>query len=436
MKRLNTPLIGLSSLALAAVLTAVALAQGGTLPPLPRDAKVTITFYNYNLASAGIGAEGTKQLISEFEAANPNIKVDPIPAPSNELIARLQADVVAGRAPDVAQIVFSDLEFAVTNFGIKPLEELIPARELQAHYIGLHPRGLDLARLNGKTYGLPYVFSTPVLFYNADLFKAAGLNPDKPPRTWAEIKTYALAIKNKTGKAGFFPGVYGAADWMFQSLLLSNGGRVMSADRKHLTFAEPPALGAINMLHDLVTSGAHPNISAADAIPAMAAGNIGMYLQTSALQSFLINSSKGKWELRAAQMPRFGTKAARPTNSGSGVFILAKDPQKQRAAWELIKFLTSKRGYTIITSKIGYLPLRTEIVKDPQYLEGWVKENPMIMPNLEQLDRLSPWVPLPGANYRQINKIMMDALEQAVYDGDVENVMKSAQERASQLLPR
>ena len=428
---LSVTIVGLSGL------LALAAAQGQYLPPLGKDQKVSITFYNYNLASAGIGAEGTKQLIAEFEVANPNIKVEGVPAPSNEVLGRLQADVVAGRTPDVAQIVFADYEFAINNLGVKALEDLISPRELGAHYVGMVQRGLELARLNNKTYGLPYVFSTPVLFYNADVFKAAGLDPNRPPRTWAEVKQYALAIKSKTGKNGVYVACHGAFDWMYQSLVLSGGGRVMSQDRKRLTFAEAGALEAPKMLRDLVDSGAHPNLAAADAQSAMAAGNIGMYLQTSALQNFLLNSAKDKFELRSAKMPAFGNKTAYPTNSGSGVFIMSKDPAKQRASWELIKFLTSKRGYTIITSKIGYVPLRPDIVKDPQFLKPFADANPIIKPNLEQLDRLSPWVPIPGQNYKQITKLMMDALDQSVFGkADVEATMKAAQDRASELMPK
>lgn len=431
---------------LTALITALALTaplagaqtQGGKLPPLPKDAKVTITFYNYNLASAGIGAEGTKQLIAEFEALYPNIKVEGVASPSNEIIARLQADVVARRTPDVAQIVFADMEFAIKNLGVKALEDLISERELAAHFVGMHPRGRALGLLEGKTWGIPYVFSTPVLFYNADLFRQAGLDPNRPPRTWAEVKTYALQIRNRTQKAGFFPAVYSPFDWMWQSFALSFGGRVMTQDRKQLTFAGEGGLSAVRMLRDLVDSGAHPNITAADAQAAMAAGNLGMYLQTSALQNFLLNSARGKYDLRSAQMP--GTSPGRlsvPVNSGSGVFLMSNDPLKQRAGWELIKFLTSNRGYTIITSKIGYVPLRDEAVKGEQFLAPWLRENPIVSPNIEQLNRLSPWVPIPGQNYRQITKLMMDAVEQAVLGkDDPVKVLRDAQERAQALMPR
>ena len=161
-----------------------------------------------------------------------------------------------------------------------------------------------------------------------------------------------------------------------------------------------------------------------------------MLLNTSALQRALIAGAQGKYELRSATMPGFGDKLAVPTNSGSGLVILASDPVKQRAAWELMKFLTSKRGYTIITSEIGYLPLRTDIVNDPAYLGDWVKAHPLVQPNLDQLSRLQPWVAYPGSNYRQIEKLMMDAMEQAVFGGaDVASTLKAAQDQAQGLMP-
>lgn len=419
-------------------LAGIGLAQN-YLPPLPKDAKVNITFYSYNLASAGIGADGTKQLMEEFMAANPNIKVEGVPVPVDQLITRVQADIVAGRVPDVAQLGFGTLDYAVNNYGLRALEDIIPARELQAHLIGMHPRGIDLGRLNGKTYALAYTFSTPVLFYNADLFKAAGLDPDKPPRNWEEVRRYATAIKDRTAKSGVYTLTFGASsgDWLIQSLILSNGGQIISPDRKQLLFGQPEAATAIKTLRDLAQAGLMPNVSIFDAITLMTGGNLGMYLSTSALQGALLAGSKGKFELRAAKMPAFGNKVTRPTNSGSALYLLSRDPLKARAAWEFMKFVTSKRGYTIITSKIGYLPLRPDIVNDPQYLKSWADQNPLIKPNLEQLNNLRPSSAFPGSNYGQISMTLIQAVEAAVFgpDNDVSKVMKDAQDRAQGLMP-
>ncbi len=424
--------------------TAAAVLAGGAAPSLAAEIpafdanrKVTITFYNYNLASAGIGKDATEQMIAEFQAKYPNITVQGVPVPSTDMTTRVQADIVAGRVPDLAQLIFNDLDHAVTNFGLQPLQDIIPTGEWREHTQGMVPAGLTLAAMKGKTYGIPYVFSTPMLFYNADLFRAAGLDPDKPPRTWAELKTASLAIKQKTGKEGFGAGAYDQFDWMRQALILSNGGRTISEDRKTLMFGEEGAVGTYKMLRDLVESGAHTRSSAGDMADAMRSGNMGMYLQTSVYTRNLLSGAQGKWDLRAAKMPTFGDKPAAPTNSGSGLFILAKDPQKQRAAWELMKHLTNERAYTIITEKIGYLPLRLNIVDDPQYLGPFVKETPLIRPNLEQLASLKPWESMPGPNYKQIQRIEQAAVEQAVFGtGDVATIMMDAQKRAQALMPK
>ncbi|MFD1941641.1 ABC transporter substrate-binding protein [Paradevosia shaoguanensis] len=421
--------------ALALLATGPALAQA---IPASVDQPVTITFYNYNLGSAGVGKDATEKLIAEFMAANPNITVQGVPYSAGDGNARLQADLAANQPVDLVQLGFNSLDYARTNYAAKALEDLIPADELAAHFDGMSPNGLKLGVLDGKTFGLAYTFSTPILFFNADLFKAAGLNPDAPPQTWAEVKAAALAIKDKTGKPGFTAGIFGpsAADWLFQGVVRSNNGSVLSADRKTLTFAEPAAVEAVAMIKDLYEGGAYENIDINAAMENMAAGNLGMYLQTSAVQGVLVKGATGKFDLRAAPMPRFGDKPTRPNNSGSALVILSSDPVKQRAAWELMKFLTSKHGYTIITSEIGYLPLRTDIVNDPEYLGNWIKDHPLVQPNLEQLSRLEPWDSMPGPNYSQIVKLMMDGAEMAVFGGaDVQAALSDAQANAQALMP-
>jgi len=421
--------------------TAVTAAKANYPSPLPAGTTVNIVFESYNLATVGIGKDGTQQLIDEFNAAHPNIKVEGRAASSTDIITKAQAEVVAGMPPDVLQGVFGDLDFIINDLKANAVEDLVPPDEFTAYTGGpypLSPNGLKLGALNGKTYGVPYTFSTPTLFYNADLLTAAGLDPAKPPTTWAETKQYALQIKQKTGKEGVIvAGIGPNGEWLYQSLVRSNGGRVLSEDRKTVTFAQPDAVGAVQMVQDLVQSGAHPKLNSADGITAFSGGSVGLYLQSSAIQAALINASTGKWALRAAKMPAFTGKPAVPTNSGSGLFILAKDPLKQRAAWEFMKFVTSEHGYTIITSKIGYLPLRPGIVDDDRYLKAWAEQHPLVQPNIEQLKTLEPWVAFPGSNYRQIVDIETKAVEDVAYNGaNAETTLKAAQDRSQQLMPK
>jgi multiple sugar transport system substrate-binding protein len=425
--------------AAALVLAGVAMPAFAQSIPATVDQPVTISYYNYNLASAGNGAEATKKMIANFEAANPNIMVEGIGASSADITSRIQADVAAGRIPDVVQMVFSDLDFTVDNLGAVALEDIVPADELKAHFEGIAPNGLQLGVVNGKTYGLAYTFSTPVLFYNADLFKQADLDPENPPKTWAEVKTAAMAIAEKTDAEGIATGIFGpsAGDWLFQGVLRSNNGPLMSEDRKSLDFANPASVEAVAMLRDLYDSGAYTNVEIQAAMEGMASGKIGMYLQTSAIQGFLVKGAERKFDLRATTMPRFGEKPQRPNNSGSALVILSRDPVKQRAAWELMKAMTSKEAYTVITSQIGYLPLRIDIVDDPKYLGEWVKKHPLIKPNLEQLAILERWESFPGPNYRQIQKMMMEGAELAVFGGvEPAEAMQAAQDNAQPLMPK
>ncbi|WP_158971581.1 ABC transporter substrate-binding protein [Chachezhania sediminis] len=421
---------GVAAVALTALAPALRaeMAAGITAP-------VTISFYSYNLASAGLNNDTTMGLINDFMAENPLIKVEPIGAPSNEILSRVQADIVAGQEPDLAQLVFRDLIYAADDLGAEALEDLA-GDELAAHAEGMVPSGLDLGRVDGKTYGLAYTFSTPVMFINADIFREAGLDPKNPPKTWAEVKEAGMAIQQKTDKYGFFPGAFGPIDgtFVYQSIVMSNGGIVREGNT--LTFADQPAADAVAMLRDLRDSGAYAEIDPASHMDTFAAGKLGMFLFTSAVQNRFIKAADGKFELEVAAMPSFGDKPTAPTNSGSALFLLSKDPVKQRAAWELMKFLTSKHAYTQITSKIGYLPLRLDIVDDPQYLKPWVDAHPMIQPNLEQLTRLTPNMAFAGPNYRQVENMMKDAATEAVLgDEDPYEVLRRAQVQAQALMP-
>ena len=428
-----------------------ASSSSGVVPQLAAGQKVTLTFESYNLAQAGAWTDTFTALIKDFETKYPNITVNAQkPQVSTQqgfgsaAAASIQAEIAAGNAPDVGQLTFGDLNYAASALGAQPLDNVVGKDAVQANFGGTHPfaaTARTLGDVGGKTYGVPFVFSTPVLYYNATLFKQAGLDPDKPPTTWAEFKTDALAIKSKTGKDGGYIDCLTkvAGDWCYQALVDSNGGSVVSADQSKLTFADAPAVGAVSMAQDLVTSGATPKLTQAQAYPEFARGGMGMILESSSIQGTFIKGAAGaNWTLKDATMPTFAGKTAQPTNSGAALFMFSKDPAKQRAAWDLITFLTSDAAYTQITSKIGYLPLRTGLLDDPNGLQTWAKTNgPLAKPNLDQLAVLKPWVALPGNSYVQIRNTMLTAVENVVYDGaNPQTTLTTAQDQATKLLPK
>ncbi|MGH3250123.1 MAG: extracellular solute-binding protein [Trebonia sp.] len=426
-----------------------AASTGTALASLPANQKVAITFESYNLSSVGPWQTTFHTLIAGFEKKYPNITVTaqkPSVGTGNGVtnaVQGLYTEIAAGKAPDVAQETFGDMNFVVNDLKADSLDQAVGTQAVRANFGGSYPfaaTAKTLGDVGGQTYGVPFVFSTPVLYYNATLFKHAGLNPAWPPTTWAQVKADALAIKAKTGKAGAYIDCLTqvAGDWCYQALVDSNGGSVLSANGSALTFGETPAVQAVSMAQDLVNSGAMPKLTQLQAYPDFAAGNMGMLLESSSLQGVFQKGAKaGNWQLADAPMPGYGSKPTQPTNSGAALFMVSKDPAKQRAAWDLITYLTSPQAYTLIAENIGYLPLRTGLVSAPSGLQSWTKANPLLQANLGQLARLQPWVAFPGNNYVQIQNDMMNAVESVVFqDASPAATLAAAQKTASALLPQ
>ncbi|KAA9155669.1 ABC transporter substrate-binding protein [Amycolatopsis acidicola] len=447
-----------AALAVVTALTATACGLGSTdagqtstvarAPELAADQQVSIVFESYNFGQAGAWTDTFNELIGKFQQAHPNIHVKAqkpqgnSPNPATDTISSIQAQMAAGSPPDVAQLGFSDLDFTIHGLGAKPLDDVVGKEAVQANFDGAKypyaPAARTLGDWEGKTYGVPFVFSTPVLYYNATLFQQAGLDPSKPPTTWAEVQQDAQAIKNVTHKDGAYLDCLTktAKDWCYQSLVRSDGGRVLSEDRKTLTFDDATNVDVVKMAQNMVNTGSTPKLTQQQGYEEFARGDLGMILETSAIQATFTKGAKDKWDLRAARMPSFDGKPTVPTNSGASLFVLSNDAAKQRAAWELIKFLTSEDAYTTIASKIGYLPLRTGLLDDPNGLQAWAAKNPMIKPNVEQLARMEPWTSFPGNSYLQIRDGMMDAVEKSVYQGaDPQSTLTAAKNQAVSLMP-
>jgi multiple sugar transport system substrate-binding protein len=429
--------------------TTTAATGAKPVPELSPNQKVTITLESYNFGLAGPWTDTFNELLATFKTEYPNITVvgqKPLgssPNPANDAISSVQQEAAAGKAPDVDQQGFDALDFMVNSLGAKPLQDVVGASALDANFGGAHPfsqNARTLADDSGKTYGVPFVLSTPVLYYNRTLFTQAGLDPSKPPTTWAEVATDALAIKTRTGKDGAYLDCLtkGSKDWCLQSLVRSNGGQVISTDRSKLSFADAATVQAVTMAQSMVTSGATPKLQQKPAYTEFAAGDMGMILETSSVQSvFQKGAQSAHWDLAATTEPSFGSQPVIPTSSGSALFLLSKDPAKQRAAWDLIKFLTSDKAYDVISSKIGYLPLRPSLVDSPADLKTWADANPLIRPNLDQLTRMEPWVAFPGDQFTQIRDGMMQAVESIVYQGKPAGpTLTAAQTTATALLPK
>lgn len=415
------------------------------VPELKPDQQVEIVFESYNLTQKGVWTDTIEQLISEFEAEHPNIKIKAQPPQgaamaSGNIVGSVQTQLLAGNPPDVAQISYDALEYMATQIGAKPISDLVSEEELQEAFGGAHPmheRARVLGDWDGKTYGMPYVFSTPVLFYNATALQAAGIEGEPNLKTWDDVEKVAKQVSAKSGKPSFdLACVNKGGAWCMQGIFKSNGAEVLSEDRGSIGFGSTEASATVERFARMEKAGVLRNADLQGQMEGFAKGDTAMAINSSALQGMFMQGAKaGGWELAAAPMPQFPGKEAVPTNSGSALFILSDDPAKQRASWEFIKFMTSDRAYELISSQIGYLPLRTSLTEKGGALYEWVEKNPMVKVNLKQLDRLEPWVSYPGNSYVQVDELLATAIEEVVFYGKpAEPTMQEAAKRAQELI--
>ncbi len=399
---------------------------------------VSLTLVSYLPLIGTTGKSTLDGLLAGFHAAHPNVTVTvQVPAATNgaAITAVVQRDEAAGNTPDVVQSGLDMLRYLVTGLGAQSLTSIAGAPGIAAEWGGPHPYPASLQALgqvNGQLYAIPWVLSTPVLFYNAKLFTKAGLNPSDPPKTWAQVQSDALTIKQKTGADGLSSCAAGESsvevDWCTQAMIRSNGGTIVDAAGKTLSWTAPKTVAAIAELGTLGHAGALVNLTTTQAVEEFSQGKLAMVLNSSAAQHVLEAGNGPSVQLESAELPGFGSAPSVPTNSGSALAILSKTPAKQQAAWQLIQWLTTDAAYTTITKEVGYAPLRTSLATGAaaQALEE---------PNLQQLSHLVAWQDYSGSSYAQVEQLLEDAVSGVAFQGQsAASALSKAQSQAQSLL--
>lgn len=393
----------------------------------------TIEYWHINSESFGGGA--VKELVKRFETANPGIKVNEKYQPSGYtgLIQQAQVAMAGKRPPAVVQMSYNLLAYAADALPHYPIENF---KQKDADFFAKFPANvLTLGQLKGVQHGMPYALSTPVLFYNADLLKQAGLSPEKALATWADLIEACNTIKAKTGKLGVYlqnPN----DDWMFQTLVLGNGGQIVAPDGKRVAFDSPLAVEGLQVWADLVNKyKTNPNLTRDEGENNFIAGQIAMYVTTIAKLDHLKKNSK--FALATAPVPRFGTKPFRVPAGGNDLFILATDPGQQRAAWEFIKFLHQPESITIWVQGTGYMPPLLSAADDPKALKPFFQANPLMKASRDSVPSATLWQSFPGTHGLEVTKLVINATQEILAGKrGVEPIVKDAAAKANELLAK
>lgn len=396
---------------------------------------VTVKFYSYSYASPAFGT-GFQTMMDNFNNGVGKEKGVILEFVADDTGTKAETDVKAGQQVDIVQSGFAIIDGNRDNLGISAFEDVFPADEMEAHFEGIPENCLNLGRIDGKMYGLAFTFSTPMLYVNGDLLEEAGIDPTQAPKDWDEMYDWCVQIKEATGKYGLALSPSNSSGWVTDSILYSNGATVLNEDRSGVEFASEEGVKAFESWKRFYMDGVAVGGTDTEAMQAFAAGEAAMHIQsTSVYTSFVSAAQTGGWTLYGYPMPGFDGNPSIPTNSGSAIVVRPDSEQKAQAIWEVIKYVTGDEGYTIITSEIGYLPLRPYLAEDENYLKGFVDENPIIKANIERLADIQPASIWPGDHATELATLYGDmAVKALTTDADIAETMKDYQDQMNQYI--
>jgi len=311
------------------------------------------------------------------------------------------------------------------------------AKEGDVSKLGFSDTLLKIAQVKGKQVGLAFAMSNPIMYYNADLVKAAGGNPDVPPKTWDEVIALGAKIKALGNGVEGIDFRWQGDDWMFSALLFGAGGQMLSDDEKSVAFAGPEGEKAVAVLDQMVKKGGLPIFTAAAGEQAFFAGKVGLEFKTTGALRNTIKSVGNKFDLRTAQIPLIDPVNGKLPTGGNAIVMLTRDAAKQQAAWKFAKFAAGPYGSSVVVPGTGYVPNNELAAKSPEYLGNFYKENPLFVAGLSQMNRMVPWYAFPGTNGVKVTQTIVENLSRVVeQQAKPTEALSDAADEVKKLLPR
>lgn len=350
----------------------------------PAAAEIELTMY-YPIAVGGKLTEVVDGIVARFEEQNPDINVNAIYAGNyDDTRIKALAALDSGESAQLAVMFSIDAYDLIEQDHIVAFDDLIQSDEEQAWLDGFYPALMANGKIEGKTWGVPFQRSTIVAYYNKDMFRAAGLDPEKAPTTWDELVEMGKALTNDDHHGLMIPST-GYPYWMFQALAIQNGKELMSNDGVTTYFDDADVVDTLGFWKSLSTEhGIMPEgtVEWGTLRQAFLEGKTAMMWHSTGNLTAVKNNAG--FDFGVAMLPgnkRLGS----PTGGGNFyVFKESSDAEKQ-AALELIKFMTAPEQaaeWSIATGYMGVSPAAYET----DALKAYVQEFPPALVARDQLE--------------------------------------------------
>ena len=348
--------------------------------------------------------------------------------PAANFVQKLGTAASSGTGPDVSSI---DLVYAPYFASVGALEDITGLADSLPYKDALSPSHRRLGTYEDVTYALPFTAEASAMYYNKDLFKKAGLDPDKPPATFAEIRDAAKKIR-ALGKDyyGFtFAGACGGCNvFELTPHIWASGGDVLSEDGKQAKLDTPQVTDALQLYRDMWSDGSIPSAAKNDAgtqqIPLFSSGKLGM----TPLGAFAIPTIE-QAKINYGVTPIPGKDGGSSSFAGGDVISVISGTKNKAGAEDFIKWSTEEEAQTFL-AKNGSVPVRTDLVpkiyapQGPAYklfgeLMGVGKTPYSVVENAVFNDNNGPWIKM---------------INDAVFGGDVAGAQATGQKAAQGLI--
>lgn len=344
------------------------------LPACPIDAaegkQVTVKLW-HSLQRAN--DEGIKELVTRFESANPNIKVELTQFDSYDaLLTKFRAGLEGnGDLPDAVQLEDKNVQLAADYDAVLPMQSCVNADKFDLSQ--LNSRAVDFLKIDNVLWGMPFNLSNPVLYYDKADFRTAGLDPEKPPTTLDGILDAAKKLK----AAGIAePLAFETDSWYLEQWrALSNklfvdhdNGRDGRATKVAFDDAEGKAVFEwAAKLHDAGVSQAYP-VDGFEHLLAMGNGSTSMTIDSSTVLGTALPLLNGhqlddkQLELGVAELPSVTSTRSGGVTAGGGNMYIVKTAAApaQAAAYTLFKFFVQPEIQSYWSVQTGYIPVNVK----------------------------------------------------------------------------
>jgi multiple sugar transport system substrate-binding protein len=283
-----------------------------------------------------------EKIIADFNASQDKIEVKHTFLPFGDIWTKELAAIAAGDPPDV---VINDINATALRGQKEQAMNLSQFLEKDDISTRFYPELWDATLYEGDSYGIPFNTDTRVLFYNKDAFKEAGLDPEKPPTTWAELEEYAAKLDKKSGKdyeqIGFYP-LWGIG---YDVWLLNANGQNYFDEQNNFQIDTAKNEKVLNWLKtwkdrygDDVINSYQAQIDSQQGHPFFN-GDLAMIAQTPTFYTQVRDYAKDL-NFGVAELPEYEAGNGNTSWGGGFVAEIPEGSKNPEEAWEFIKYLT------------------------------------------------------------------------------------------------